>query len=143
MLRLLCALGVFFGGMMAVQAEVNTGIGHTPQNHSAGAGNHAVPSPHSGNHQAAGMGDVGQMMQPPAGPLVHGTVISIIPGAGYSYIEAKVDGKVVWIAGTPVNAKKGDKIKYVENTVMENFTSRSLNRTFDRIIFASTLSLDN
>jgi hypothetical protein len=142
MLRLFCALSLFLGGMAVAQAEVNTGIGHTPQNHSAG--NHGVPSPHSGgNHQAGGMGDVGQMMQPPAGPLVHGTVISIIPGAGYSYIEATVDGKVTWIAGTPVNAKKGDKIKYVENTVMENFTSRSLNRTFDRIVFASTLSLDN
>lgn len=113
------------------QAEINSGIGgHAPGNHGQ-AGPHQMPS--------GGMGDVSQMMQVPEGPVVEAVVISSIPGSGYIYIEAEVDGKPTWIAGVPIEVKKGDKIRFVENTIMENFTSRSLGRTFDRIIFASML----
>ncbi|MDH5301308.1 MAG: hypothetical protein OEW58_08105 [Gammaproteobacteria bacterium] len=124
-------IALLFGAFaLSAQAEINTGIGHAPGKPSA-AGPHDMP--------AGGMGDVGQMMMPPEGPLVEGTVISSIPGAGYVYIEATVAGKKTWIAGVSIDVKKGDKVQFVENTVMENFTSRSLGRTFDRIIFASSL----
>lgn len=70
-----------------------------------------------------------------------GEVVSSVDGAGYTYLELKHQGKTFWIAGTQVSAKKGDKIRFDENVVMENFFSKTLNRSFDRIIFASAVKV--
>lgn len=75
----------------------------------------------------------------PEGPIAEASVVQAIDGAGYTYLEVEADGKRFWIAGTQVKVSKGDKVQYIENVVMENFASRSLNRTFERIIFASSV----
>ena len=77
----------------------------------------------------------------PDGPILTGKVIEVIDGGGYSYIELESDNKKVWIAGIQVEAKVGDIVSYIENVTMENFTSRALNKTFDKIIFASSVSV--
>jgi len=111
-------------------AEINTGIGHK-----MGSGSSAAPAPAQKappNHP---------MFQPPANPTAEGKVLDAIDGAGYTYLELEKDGKKYWIAGTQVTAKKGDKVKYDENVTMEKFFSKTLNRSFDRIIFASNVQV--
>ena len=79
--------------------------------------------------------------QAPAGPALFGKVINSIDGSGYTYLELEEGGKRFWVAGTQVKVKKGDRVKYIENVVMENFTSKQLKRTFDRITFASSVTV--
>jgi len=78
-------------------------------------------------------------MAAPEGPKGEGKVLSVVNGSGYSYVELENNGQKFWVAGTQVAVAKGDKISYVENVVMEKFFSKTLQREFDRIIFASHL----
>jgi len=71
-----------------------------------------------------------------------GKVVEMIPGKGrYSYLKLEHNGRQFWVAGVKVEAKKGDRVRYQTSVVMENFTSRELNRTFDEIIFASSIEV--
>ena len=42
---------------------------------------------------------------------------------------------------TEVPMKAGDKIEWQGGSEMRNFTSKSINRTFDRITFASSVAV--
>ncbi len=68
-----------------------------------------------------------------------GRVLSVLNSGGYSYAEVEQNGKTFWIAGTQVDIAKGDIISWGQASIMRNFTSKSLNRTFDEIYFTSTL----
>ncbi len=80
-------------------------------------------------------------------PLEEGTaatavVEEVLQGGGYSYLKLRSSaGGVFWLAGIQPGIKAGDTVRYVENVVMENFTSRSLNRRFERIVFASSVQV--
>ena len=65
-----------------------------------------------------------------------GTVLETMEGGGYSYMKLDQDGKLVWIAVSRANVAVGDKVEYDEQMRMPNFTSKTLNKTFDEIIFA-------
>lgn len=64
-----------------------------------------------------------------------GKVISSIDASIYTYIELTENGKNVWIAAPTVKVKKGDMIRFSDGAVMSNFFSKSLNRTFESVIF--------
>ena len=64
-----------------------------------------------------------------------GKVISTIDASIYTYIEVSEGGKTIWLAAPTVAAKKGDTIGYDDGAVMSNFYSKSLNRTFETVIF--------
>lgn len=133
-----------------VYAEVVDGIGKNFGSSSGKTSSSGAPMPPnhppmSGNTGAApGMmtkpGAASPMMQP-EGPVAQGKVLDVTNGAGYSYLQLEAAGKQYWIAGTQVTAKKGDVVSYIENVIMENFHSKTLNKTFDRIIFASSVNV--
>jgi len=56
---------------------------------------------------------------------------------GYTYMKVKDGKKSYWIAMTQRDIKAGDTIKFNEQGWMKNFKSKTLNRTFDTILFAS------
>jgi hypothetical protein len=62
-------------------------------------------------------------------------VLSVINVAQYSYLEVKQDNQTRWLATTTTPAKKGDTIQFDTGTLMTNFTSKVLNRTFPSISF--------
>ena len=62
-------------------------------------------------------------------------VLSTIDASQYTYLEVKQDNNTLWLATTATNAKKGDTIQFDEGTVMTNFNSKILNRTFPSITF--------
>ena len=109
-----------------VNAEVSTGIGHTMKSD----GKASAPAGHA-------------MYQPPAAATAQGKVLESIDGAGYTYLRLESAGKEYWVAGTSVKVKTGDMVSYDENVVMHDFFSKSMNKTFNKIIFASHVKVAN
>ena len=70
-----------------------------------------------------------------------GKVISSMNASIYTYMELEAGKKRFWIAAPTTKVKVGDRVRFVESMAMENFNSKSLNRTFDRIIFVSSATV--
>ncbi|WP_078462444.1 hypothetical protein [Solemya velum gill symbiont] len=69
-----------------------------------------------------------------------GKVIETMSSAGYTYIRVEEKGKTFWIALPEFQVSVGETISFYEQMLMENFTSKTLNRTFDRILFVEGIS---
>ena len=69
-----------------------------------------------------------------------GTVISIQNSGGYSYIEIDINGQPFWMAASLSAVKPGEKITWNDYAMMKNFTSKSINRTFDQIMFVDKVN---
>jgi hypothetical protein len=67
-----------------------------------------------------------------------GTVVDIIDTTGYTYMELENGGNRFWIAAPTTKVNKGDRIRFVQDMVMTNFTSKTLNRTFGTLVFVSS-----
>jgi len=84
---------------------------------------------------------VSQVM--PASALVNrshsGTVIDSMNSAGYSYIQVEENGARVWLAAPETRIEAGQPIHWDGGAAMRNFTSKSLNRSFDEIFFVSSV----
>ncbi len=73
-----------------------------------------------------------------------GTVKEMLHAAGYTYMKVDTgNGEPVWIAATMMRVKPGEKVKWADAAVMHNFASKSLHRTFDKILFVSSASVVN
>ncbi|OOZ39006.1 hypothetical protein BOW52_07765, partial [Solemya elarraichensis gill symbiont] len=59
---------------------------------------------------------------------------------GYTYIRVEEKAKTYWIALPEIQVSVGETISFYEQMLMENFTSKSLDRTFDRILFVEGIS---
>jgi len=64
-----------------------------------------------------------------------GVVKSIQNAGGYSYIEVDINGQVFWMAASISSVKPGEKIAWKGHAMMNNFVSKTMNRTFERIMF--------
>ncbi len=67
-------------------------------------------------------------------------VLEFINSGGYTYIKVQDGSEHYWIAMTEREVEKGDTISYNEQGWMQQFHSKTLNRTFDKILFASDVS---
>ncbi len=70
-----------------------------------------------------------------------GKVLSSIDAGGYTYMELENGGNKFWIAAPTTKVSVGDHIRYVQNMVMTNFTSKTLNRTFGTLIFVTSTEI--
>lgn len=64
-------------------------------------------------------------------------ILETMDSAGYTYMKIQEDKEIYWIAMTQRKVKTGDSITFTEQSWMKNFHSKTLNRTFDKILFAS------
>ena len=64
------------------------------------------------------------------------TVQETMSSGGYTYMKVKNGNNIYWVAMTQRSVKPGDTIKFNEQGWMKNFHSKTLNRTFDNILFA-------
>ncbi|GGI71513.1 NrfJ [Shewanella gelidii] len=72
--------------------------------------------------------------------IVHeGVVLETMNSGGYTYVQFREGEVNRWAAGPYAEVKKGDTVIVVEEMTMENFTSSSLDRTFDEILFAGKI----
>jgi hypothetical protein len=68
------------------------------------------------------------------------TVLETMDAAGYTYVKVDENGKTYWIAGPQTaNVTVGNSISYAQQMIMNDFTSKTLNRTFEYLMFASAL----
>ena len=70
-------------------------------------------------------------------PSISGKVTETMASGGYTYINIEKDGKNTWVAVPNMKATVGQDISVAQGMPMTNFTSKSLNRTFETIIFSS------
>ena len=69
-------------------------------------------------------------------PPLEGKVVETMNGGGYTYISLEKDGKKGWIAVPATQVAVGQEIKVKPGMDMGLFSSRSLNRSFDNILFS-------
>ena len=67
-------------------------------------------------------------------------IIEALNSGGYTYIKVQEGSESYWIAMSQRTAKIGATIEYNEQGWMQDFHSKTLNRTFDKILFASDAS---
>lgn len=73
---------------------------------------------------------------------VTGKVLSTMNAGSYTYFELqKPDKKRVWVAVLTTKLAVGDTVSYSSGMVMKNFTSKTLNRTFESIIFTDFVTV--
>jgi len=65
-----------------------------------------------------------------------GKVVETMNSGGYTYVSLENKGKKTWVAMPETTVKVGQKMTCVPGVVMNNFTSKTLNRTFESIIFS-------
>lgn len=68
-----------------------------------------------------------------------GKVLSTLDAKPYTYIEVTQNKKTLWLAANAVPLKKGDVIRFDNGMVMNNFHSKTLNRTFPSVLFVSSV----
>jgi hypothetical protein len=98
-----------------------------PQGHPPTAASDAV-MPHG--HPAA------STAAPPA-TTISGTVVETMDSGGYTYVAMENAGKKTWIAMPVTKVSVGQQLEIAGGTEFTNFSSKTLNRTFERIIFSS------
>ena len=65
-----------------------------------------------------------------------GKVTETMNVAGYTYVQIENSGKRTWIAVPQRAVTVGEEMSFQPGFVMKNFTSKTLNRTFDEIVFS-------
>jgi len=73
--------------------------------------------------------------------IYYATVIEKKQVMGYDYLKVNENEREMWVAIAVAPVNVGDKIGYDKKTVMQNFRSKSLGRTFKSIVFANKLYL--
>jgi hypothetical protein len=71
----------------------------------------------------------------PALVSASGTVLETMDASDYTYMRLKTDGGEVWAAVNKTKIAKGDSVTVTNAMVMDGFQSKTLNRTFDHILF--------
>ena len=105
-------------------------IGGYQQRASADAGAGATPSPGVTDPHAGGAASVD-------GPM--GEAREVLHSAGYTYVHVEMDGESVWIAGPMTQVDEAAVVSWRGETQMGQFTSRTLNRTFEAILFVQEI----
>lgn len=124
------------GGPATVAAH-----GTMPPGAPAGGGLPGGHPPMAGGAPAGHPPMAGGPVGAPAGGGNSGVVKSAATSGGYSYIEVQQGAGSVWVAVPETQVKVGDKVSWQGGSVMQNFSARSLNRTFDQIVFAGGLTV--
>ncbi len=66
-----------------------------------------------------------------------GKVLEVKDVDSYTYMRLKTKDGETWAAVNKVPVKVGDDVTIYDPAVMANFTSKTLNKTFDQIVFGS------
>jgi membrane protein implicated in regulation of membrane protease activity len=77
----------------------------------------------------------------PSAALLRGTVRETMNAGGYTYLRIEAGGADRWVATTQMPIAVGDQVVVDDGAVMTAFHSRTLDRTFDTILFAGAVRL--
>lgn len=77
-----------------------------------------------------------QPAEPPLGEPVTGKVLQTMNSGGYTYVLVKTaNGEKIWLAMSQTGIVVGEEATFSPGATMYNFPSKTLNRTFEKIIF--------
>ena len=111
-----------------------------PQQPAGAPAQSQMPAGQPGVDPHAGM----KAQEIPAGAGQKGKVTQTMNSGGYTYVEAATDkGEKIWMALPEFKVKVGDSIEYPVAPPMVNFQSKTLNRTFDKIMFIPGIRIVN
>lgn len=65
-----------------------------------------------------------------------GKVVETMNSGGYTYVHLEKDGKEVWVAVPKMKVTVGLQMSFRHGMVMNNFRSKTLDRTFETIVFS-------
>ncbi|MBF0190986.1 MAG: hypothetical protein HQL99_07510 [Magnetococcales bacterium] len=88
---------------------------------------------------------VGTLQPGPAPAAVtpsKGKAHAVLNAGGYTYVQIG-NANGIWLAGPTARIKEGDTVIWAQGTPMKNFTNKTLNRTFDDIIFLGRLQSES
>lgn len=71
--------------------------------------------------------------------MIRGTVLETMNAAGYTYVLLDTAEGQRWVAAQQTPVAVGDTVQTNQGMAMRNFTSQSLNRTFEVIYFSGAL----
>ncbi len=69
-----------------------------------------------------------------------GTVTETMDAGVYTYAKIDDGNAEYWIAGPKTPLKVGEKVSFAPQMWMENFPSKTLNRTFDKVLFVAVIA---
>ena len=79
-------------------------------------------------------------VNPPAYQLINkGKVLDVIDSDMYTYLQVSSETGAIWLAAYKSDIVKGDTVRYSTGVMMKNFQSKSIKRTFDKIIFVDSV----
>jgi len=73
---------------------------------------------------------------------IYGKVIETIDSGSYTYVHVDNGKEKYWAATAPVILETGSMVAFGTGMPMTNFTSKTLNRTFDTIYFVGQITTD-
>ena len=77
-----------------------------------------------------------------AGAGHKGKVLETMDSGGYTYVQVDENGQKLWVAVMQTKVKAGDTVEFPDSPPMVNFQSKTLKRTFEKIIFAPGLAVN-
>ncbi len=77
--------------------------------------------------------------QPQLGDPVSGKIVETMNSGGYTYVCLEKNGKKTWVAMPETKVKVGQEVSCQPGMTMPNFTSKTLKRTFDSVVFSPGL----
>lgn len=81
----------------------------------------------------------GQASQVPT--ALAGSISETMDSGGYTYVQVDTGSEKHWVAGPQTAVKVGDKVALDGLMPMQNFTSRTLDRTFPVIFFVQKIEI--
>jgi hypothetical protein len=67
---------------------------------------------------------------------ISGKVVETMNASGYTYVCLEKNGSKTWVAVPEMKVTVGSKMSFLPGQVMTDFSSKSLNRTFESIVFS-------
>ena len=108
----------------------------------------AKPAAAAPPHGAAAAGNMDAAMPPGHPPSIpadtnlvnSGEVLEVIDSPMYTYLQVTSGKGPLWLAVFKTDIVKGAAVRYSSGVAMPKFYSKSLDRTFDTIIFADSIA---
>ncbi len=105
-------------------------------------------APHLSNAEAVPQGHPPVVDGSPGAPAPQmtnwratGKVIETIDAGGYTYVLVDTGSEKIWAAAPSFQVKVGDEASIPEGAVMNNYFSKTLQRTFDSVLFVGMVQV--
>lgn len=79
---------------------------------------------------------------PAAQGTISGKVLETMNSGGYTYVQVDTGKSKVWAAAPQFAVKKGDTVSIADGMPMQNYQSKTLNRTFDTVYFTGAVTVN-